>query len=149
MAELHQEDIPMPDRRQGNVSIDAELAVALREHLGDEEVRHRKTDDAMKAGAERMSSIERELAAISMLISSVKGFIKAIPIVTSVFAALIAVFTWAILDKSSDIKKTQETLHEYAVQSAKIVGVLDTVVKEQERASRRLDGYMDRDQSKK
>lgn len=103
----------------------------------------------MKEGTKRMDSIEAELAAISMLISSVKGFIKAIPIVTTVFAALIAVFTWAILDKSSDIKATQATLQEYAAQNGKVIAVLDGVVKEQERAARRLDGYMDRQRPSK
>ena len=98
----------------------------------------------MRQGGIRMDNIEQELKALALLVSSVKGFIKAIPIVTTVFAALIAVFTWAILEKSGDIKATQMTLQEFAVQNGKIVGVLDTVVKEQERAARRLDGYIDR-----
>jgi hypothetical protein len=135
-----------------HVGLEVALARKLQDHLTEEELRHRTTDAAFRTNATRMEKIELDLRSISDLVSTAKGFTRAMGIVATILFAIvtafISIFTWVMLEKNADIKAVQASINDLAIQNSRTLGVMQGLQKDQDRTDSRLQNHIDRDASK-
>lgn len=86
--------------------------------------------DLLSQGTERMNSMETDLQSITKIANSMQGFIKAIHLVSTIFFALLGLFSWILLEKNSNIKDNQVAITSLLISNTKIVAALENVIAE-------------------
>lgn len=71
------------------------------------------------------------------------GMFRTMRIVSSIFAALLAVSVWVFLEKNSDIKAMQQTLNEHSIQISKTLTILESQVEMNKAQQVRIDRTTD------